>query len=148
MSKIESANYVTPPLGNVTGMRCMANVVVSTAGISQGLSGLFGVGLAEGEYVSIQADGAKVYYRFVANTHATIDAFETGAGNGVAFPLPDGVTHNVIPVAGRVTSTGIATHMDFNVLQAKVASGGVQTCHVRLYRNIAPGRDAGSLKGF
>lgn len=152
-SKEAAAAFITPPLANNEAMKCCANIVVSNAGVSQSMTGIFGGTWSDGEYVTVQADGAKIYWRMSNHTVNNIDAFETGVGNGIAFPLADGAMMSFVPVGGRMVGSGIsvtagfATTARFDFLQARVASGGVATAYLRLYRNVGPGKDAGSLKG-
>jgi hypothetical protein len=146
MSFDEIGAYVTPPIQNVSGLACIGNLCVSNAGVVQGLSAWYGASLGQGQYIVLQSDGGKCYYRLDCNADGTIDAFATGVGPDVAWPLPDGAMSPMIPIAGRLNATGVATVMNFNFLRARTASGGVATMYLRVYRNILPGRDAGSLK--
>jgi hypothetical protein len=140
----EAANIIAP-LRNATGlhMKAQANIVVSNAGVSQGLSGLFGRAVGDGHFLTLQADGAKVYVQFAADSSGTIDAFATGNGPTICYPIPDGVSMPVVPIGGREVGTGVATTVRYNFINAKVASGGVATGYLRLYlSSLAPGQNA------
>lgn len=151
-SKEAQAAFITPPLANNEAMKCIARIVVSNAGISQSMTGIFGGTWADGEYVTITADGAKIDWRMANHTVNNIDAFETGVGDGIAYPLADGAMMSFVPVGGRMVGSGISvtagfvTTARFDYLQAKVRSGGVATAYLCLYRNVGPGKDAGSLR--
>lgn len=147
MSYQEIAAFISPPFANVTGLRCLGNIAVSNAGVSQSLSAWYGAALGLGEFLMVQADGAKVYVHFSPNSTTSIDAFATGVGPNLAWPIPDGVTVSVIPGGGRLVGTGIATTMVPHFLHAKVASGGVATAYLRAWRGYGPTRDLGALKG-
>jgi hypothetical protein len=140
------AAMITPPLCNPTGgMKVQANVVVSNAGNTQSLSGLFGGALGAGHFLTVKADGAKVYIKFASNDQGTTDAFATGNGPNVVWPLADGESMSVVPISGReVASGGHATLCNYNFLHARVASGGVATGYLRLYRSsLGPTQDPG-----
>lgn len=137
MSVEYQAAHITPPLKNSAGMVCIANIVCSTAGISQDLSALFGQ-IGGGTFYTIQADGAKVYIAFGVVSGGSIDAFATGVGATVCYPLQDGQQLSYMPLGGREQSTGWATMVRYTQLYAKVASGGVSTAYLRLYRSSTP----------
>ena len=148
VTEYEAANII-PPLENSAAMKSQANIVVSNAGVIQGLSGLFGGTLGDGHFVTIQADGAKIYCKLAPNSAASAggDAFATGSGTGIVYPIPDGVQLSFRPVMGREVATGVATHCRYDFLHLRVASGGVATAYARVYRSsLAPTQDAGVLK--
>lgn len=151
MSKQEDAAYITPPLENSDAMKCIANVLTSTAGTTHSLTGLFGAGYGDA-YLTLQSDGAKIYVKFAGNAQRAGDVGTTGTGSAVMWPIPDGVSMSVFPTWGREVGTGIGltagicTNVRYETLHLKVASGGVATAYMRLYRNVAPGKDGGSLK--
>lgn len=141
------AAMIVPPLENSAGMKSQANVVVSNAGVVVGLSGLFGGSLGQGHFLTIAADGGKLYVKFAPNAAGSIDAFATGNGATIAYPIPDGAEKSFVPIAGRETGTGVATLCVYNQLHIRVASGGVATAFARLHRSsLAPGQDAGEFR--
>jgi hypothetical protein len=142
------AHNITPPLKNSDRMKCIANLVVSTAGITQDLAALFEK-LGAGHYLTVQADGAKVYLAFSANASGSIDAFATGNGDTICWPVPDGVSMPVVPVGGREMASGygVTAVSSYRFVHARVASGGVATGYLRFYRSsFAPNQDAGEFK--
>lgn len=160
------AMNVLLPLKNATGMVAQANLLVGATGIVQNLASLFR-GIQDGHYITAQADGAKVYVAFGANdvgatlliglTGYAIEPGATGAGRQVCFPIPDGVMLPGVPYGGRehgrltghagATTLG-GTFVDgYNFIHARVASGGVPTAYLRLYRSsLAPGQDVREFK--
>jgi hypothetical protein len=145
----EAANLI-PPIMNTTGvaMKSQANLVVSNAGVAQGLSALFGGGLGLGHFVTLEADGAKIDVAFSANSSGSLDAFATGNGPNICFPIPDGTMVPFVPVNGREVSTGVATMCNYDFIHARVRSGGVATAYLRMYRSsLAPNQDAREFKG-
>ena len=144
------ASMVVPPILNTTGMalKSQANIVVSNAGIVQGLSALFGGSLGNGHFLTLQADGAKIFVAFSANASGSLDAFATGNGPNIAFPLADGAMLPVVPIAGREVATGVATLCNYSFVHARVASGGVATGFLRMYRSsLAPNQNASEFTG-
>jgi hypothetical protein len=152
------ADNVLLPFKNSTGMRVIANIPVSNAGIVQNLASLFR-GIQDGHYVTAQADGAKVYVAFGSNdvgqtlliglTGFGIDANATGTAQNVCFPIPDGVMLPGVPYGGReVGSTGSRAPtmvVGYNYVHARVASGGVATAFLRLYRSsLGPNQNPGT----
>ena len=150
-SKQDDAAYLTGPLENSAAMKCQANLVTSNAGTTHSLTALFGAGYSD-SYLVMQADGAKIYMKLAAHGNIAPDAFATGTGSAIVYPLPDGVEKSIYPSWGREVGTGIgltagiATNVRYEVLHLKVASGGVATAFCRVYRNIPPGKDSGALK--
>jgi hypothetical protein len=139
------AAMITPPLMNTTGlvMKSQAAIPVSNAGITQGLSALFGGSLGAGHFLTLQADLGKIYVSFSSNASGSIDANATGNSPNICYPIPDGVAISVVPIGGREVGTGVATTVSYNFLHAKTASGGVATAMLRLYRSsLAPGQNA------
>ena len=154
----EAANII-PPLKNATGMRSQANIVSSSAGGVQNLASLFR-GWDDGHYLTLQADGAKIYVAFGSNevgqtlilglTGYTIDPTVTGNGRQVCFPLPDGVMFPVVPCGGREsgsTGTMSPTLAQYSYLHHRVVSGGVATAYLRVYRSsLGINQDAGFFR--
>lgn len=160
------AHNVLFPMKNATGMRAIANIPVSNAGAVQNLASLFG-GLGNGHFLTVQADGAKTYVAFGSNdvgatllvglTGFGIDANYTGFGPGVCYPIPDGVSLPGVPISGKepgmptghagATGLGATQVAGYNFLHARVASGGVATAFLRLYRSsVAPNQGTGEFK--
>ena len=160
------AHNVLFPMKNATGMRAIANIPVSNAGVVQNLATLFG-NLAAGHYLTVQADGAKTYVAFGSNdvgatllvglTGFGIDANYTGFGPGVCYPIPDGVSLPGVPIGGResgmptghvgATTMGATIVAGYNYLHARLPSGGVATAFLRLYRSsLAPNQGTGEFK--
>lgn len=147
---------VLPPLKNSTSMVSQANIVVGATYLCQDLASLFR-GLDDGHMVTMQADGAKIYVAMGANevgktgivglSMFAIDPGATGVGTQVCFPIPDGVMLPFFPQGGQeLGKSGVFPTMvqNYNVLHARVASGGVATAFLRIYRssmgpNQAPG---------
>jgi len=149
MSLVEyEANNVIPPLKNSDAMKSQACVVVSTAGIVQGLSGLFGNSLGDGHFLTLEADGTKIYVAFSPNSSGSINPAATGNGATICYPIPDGVMMSVRPIAGREVGTGIATMCRYDFLHARVpTTAAVATGYLRIYRSsLAPTQDAGEFR--
>ena len=145
-AEYEAANLIAP-LENSAAMKSQANIVVSNAGVIQGLSGLFGGTLGDGHFITLQADGAKIYCKLASNSAGSTNAFATGNGESIVYPVPDGAQLSFRPVMGREVATGVATHCRYDFLHLRVASGGVATAYVRIYRSsLAPTQDAGVLR--
>lgn len=160
------AHNVLLPLKNSTGMKAQANIAVSNEGVVQCIASLFR-GIQEGHYITAQADGAKIYTAWGSNdvgatlmlglTGHGIDAAFTGTGPGVCFPIPDGVMLPGVPYggieAGRptghvgATTLGMTMVDGYNYIHARVASGGVATAYLRLYRSsLAPNQTPREFK--
>jgi len=154
------AHNVLLPLKNSTAMKDQVNIAVSNAGVVQCLASLFR-GLEDGHYITPQADGGKIYVAFGSNdlgqtlalglTGMAIDAFVTGNGPQVCYPIPDGVMLPGVPYGAReVGSTGTMAPTlvaGYNYVHARVASGGVSTAYLRMYRSsVAPNQDPGVFK--
>ncbi len=148
------------PLKNSTGMRDQANLLVGFSGIVQNIASLFRDASA-GNLYTIQPDGAKVYVAFSSNergltigpglTGFGIDPGVTGTGPQVCFPIPDGVMVPGYLTGGKeVGSTGTLAPTlvsSYNILHARVASGGVSTAYLRIYRSsLGSGQDAGFFR--
>jgi hypothetical protein len=159
------AHNVLLPLKNATGMRAIANIPVSNAGTVQNMASLFGKFQA-GHYITPQADGAKIYVAWGSNdvgatlmlglTGFGIDANFTGTGPGVCYPIPDGVMLPGVPYGGLesgiptghvgATTLGATLVSGYNYVHARVASGGVATAFLRLYRSsLAPNQTPGEF---
>lgn len=134
MVEFEASN-VTPPLKNSGAMKCVANLGVGTSTQTVNLTTLFGA-LSNGHYVTLAADGGKVYIAF-GGTAGTIDETATGVGATVCWPLPDGAQLPVRLLAGKETGTGVSTLVSYNVLHYKGTSG----TYLRVYRSsVAAGQ--------
>lgn len=143
----EAVNVIAP-LENSDAMKSQANLAVSNAsGLRWSLTALFGRSLDQGHYLTIQADGAKLYAKLAPNNASHIDAFATGTGATIGYPIPDGAQITFVPVPGRETGTGVATLAVYDWLHLRTASGGVATAYARVYRSsLAPGQDAGEFR--
>jgi hypothetical protein len=155
------------PLQNATGMKSQANLLVGATGIVQNLASLFG-GLMDGHYLTAQADGGKVYTTWSSNdlgatllvnlTGYAIDPAATGSGRQVCWPIPDGVMLPGVPYGGlekgttsgfgpAATGIGMTLVRGYQFLHARMASGGVATGYLRLYRSsLAPTQDVREFK--
>ncbi len=145
IKEYEAAN-ITPPLQNSPAMKCIGALLADHTARTQDLSAMF-ARLGAGHFLTIQADGAKVYVAFSPNASATaIDERAVGFGDAVCYPIPDGAEKAVIPIGGRVVGSGSATGLDFKHLQYMTGATGV-TGMIRLYRSsLAPNQDAGEFK--
>jgi hypothetical protein len=155
------------PLQNATGMKSQANILVGAGGTVQNLASLFG-GLMDGHYLTAQADGGKVYTTWAAHdvgatlmlglTGHAIDPGAVGAGRQVCWPIPDGVTLPGVPIGGlekgtvsgfgpAATGIGMTLVRGYNFVHARMASGGVSTGYLRLYRSsLGPTQDVREFK--
>lgn len=143
----EAVNIIAP-LENSGAMKSQANLAVSNAsGLRFSLSGLFGRSLDQGHYLTVQADGGKLYVKLSPKEDSHVNAFATGTGEAICYPIPDGAQLSFVPVPGRETGTGVATLMVYDWLHVRVASGGVASAYARVYRSsLAPGQDAGEFR--
>jgi|SRR5882724_1578316 len=139
------ANNVTPPLKNSNAMKCIAVLVYGGATQTQDLTALFGK-LDNGHYLTLQADGGKVYVAF-GTVAGTIDEGQLGTGNNVCFPIADGQQLSVRSGQyGDERATNIATLVNYNILHFKGASGAA-TGYLRMYRSsLSPNQDAGMFR--
>ncbi len=115
-------------------IRCIASILVNTAGGTTDLTTLFGNTLSSHIY-TLQADGAKIYVAFGSEA-GTISESTTGTGETQCWPIPDG---DSLPVrlAGsrRIASGSTATMTYHTVLHHKA----VATATLRIYRSsLAP----------
>lgn len=130
------------PLKNTAAMKAIAAFLCNGTSLSADLTQYFGPGVLGSHYLTIAADGGKLYVALSTNA-ATID--ETAVGNGVtvAWAVPDGRFMRVRPTAGREVATGIATQVSYGVLNYKGNSG----VYVRVYRSsLAETQGAGEFK--
>lgn len=131
------ASNVTPPLKNTTAMRCIAVLHVGPTVTTQDLDLLFGK-LDNSNFITLAADGAKVYVAF-GSSAGTIDDRATSAVGPVTslcWPLTDGEKSPVIPIGGGefYPSGGVATGaVRYNVLHAKTPTG--MSGYLRIYRS-------------
>lgn len=145
LKEYEAANPLLP-FKNSTNMKALANIVTSNAGTITDLYTLFR-GLDEGHFLTIQADGAKIYAALGGLPADSINAFQTGTQNQVCYPIADGQTVVGANYAGREVSTGFATMINYRYLYLKVASGGVATAYARLQRSsLGPNDNPGAFK--
>lgn len=141
--ELQSANII-PPYRNSTGLASQANVMVGAASQAINLSDYFG-GLSEGHFLTLQADGAKVYVAIGSNTVGSISETVAGAGSSVCFPIADGAQLPMRIVGGREMGTGYATQVQYAsgiIIWAKLATGGASGW-LRMYRS-----SVGSTQGI
>jgi hypothetical protein len=101
------------------------------------LSDYFGA-LGAGHYITLEADGAKVYIATASNNVGSINEQDQGSGVGVCFPIPDGQQLPIRILGGRELGTGYATQVQYAsgiILHAKLALSGVATGFLRMYRS-------------
>jgi hypothetical protein len=141
-NKEYEAFNVTPPLINSSAMKCVANFLADHTARSQGLASIFKE-LGSGHYLTVQADGAKVYVGFGrTGTNESISEIATGNGSQICWPVPDGTMLPISPIAGHEVATGIATLCTYDYLHYMTGATGV-TSYVRIYRSsIAPGQSS------
>lgn len=146
IKEYEAAN-ITPPLQNSNAMKCIGCLLADHTARSQDLSAMFRQ-LEDGHFLTIQADGAKIYVAFSPNTASTaIDERAVGMGPDVCYPIPDGVEKPIVPVGGQVVASGYGTTgLNFKVLQYMTGATGV-TGYIRFYRSsLAPNQGPGEFK--
>lgn len=136
------AHNITPPLANSAAMKCIGNLLADHTARSQYLPSLFGR-LGAGHYLTIQADGAKIYVAMSPGASpVSIDERAVGNGNTLCWPVPDGTVLPIVPIGGREQATGIATLVMYDYLHYMTGATGV-TAHVRFYRSsLGPGQDS------
>jgi hypothetical protein len=125
------------PYKNTSGLASEAAVLITQNSQAINLSDYFG-GLSAGHYITLQADGAKVYVAAAANSVGTINEQDQGAGVGVCWPIPDGQQLPVRILGGRELGTGYATQVQYAsgiILHAKLALSGVATGFLRMFRS-------------
>lgn len=135
--ELESANIIAP-YRNSTGLGGQANIMVGAASQAINLSDYFG-GLGEGHFLTLEADGAKVYVAIGSNNVGSISETAVGAAKEVCFPIPDGTQLPMRIVGGREMGTGYATNVQYAsgiILWAKLATGG-SSGWLRMYRSSA-----------
>lgn len=143
------AYNVIAPYKNSTGLVSQAAVVVSQTSQAINLSDYFG-GLGAGHFITLEADGAKIYVAVASNSVGTINEQEQGGGVGVCFPIPDGQQLPMRILGGREMGTGYATFVQYAtgvIIHAKLALSGVATGFLRMYRSsVDETQGVGQLK--
>jgi hypothetical protein len=138
MSGIATESFnIIPPYRNSTGLASQANIVVGPTSKAINLSDFFG-GLDKGHFITVQADGAKLYIAIGSNDIGAIDQDAQGAGPSVCFPVADGAQLPMRILGGREVGTGYATMVQYAsgvILWAKTASSGTATGFLRIYRS-------------
>jgi streptogramin lyase len=144
LREFEAANLLLP-LKNTDAMKAIACIAVDSTSRSVDLSTYFAQ-LAAGHFLTLIADGAKIYVALGENASGTIDDTATGTANTACVPIPDGsALHGVGPIGGRTVATGIATHVEFKHLKYKTPAG--VSGFLRIYRSsLGPTQDAGEFK--
>jgi hypothetical protein len=144
--EFQAANII-PPYRNSTGLASQANVMVGAASQAINLSDYFG-GLGEGHFITLEADGAKVYVAIGSNSIGVINEAAV-SGKEVCFPIPDGSQLPMRIVGGREMGTGYATNVQYAsgiIVFAKLATGGASGW-LRMYRSsVASTQGLGQLK--
>lgn len=149
-SQVEyEALNVVPPMRNATGIRGIANVVVSTTSQDINLADHFG-NIGAGHYFTFQADGAKIYVAFGPGAGAINDQ-EQGAGSGVCFPIADGQSLPVRLLGGNLRTPAYGSQVAYATqmlvgsgyfVKAKLALSGASTGFLRIYRSsVGPDQD-------
>lgn len=134
--EFEAYNLIAP-YRNTTGLASQAAVVIGQASQSINLSDYFG-SLGAGHFVTLQADGAKIYVQLASNTVGTLNEQDQGAGVGVAWPIPDGQQLPMRIIGGHEMGTGYATQVQYAsgiIIKAKLALSGAATGFLRMYRS-------------
>jgi hypothetical protein len=138
MAKLAFQAYnVLPPYRNSSGLASQANVVVSQTSQAINLSDYFG-GLGAGHFITLEADGGKMYVAIGSNNVGTIDEQAQGVGSSVCFPIPDGQQLPMRILGGREVGTGYATYVNYAsgiIIFAKMMISGVATGYLRIYRS-------------
>jgi hypothetical protein len=138
MSSIATEAYnIIPPYRNSTGLASQVNIVVSQTSQAINLSDYFG-SLGAGHFITLEADGGKMYVSLAANSVGTIDEMAQGVGSSVCFPIPDGQQLPMRILGGRELGTGYATNVQYGsgvILFAKMPISGVATGYLRIYRS-------------
>lgn len=132
----EAYNLIAP-YRNTTGLASQAAVIVTQASQNINLSDYFGA-LDAGHFVTLQADGGKVYIQLHSSSTGSIDEQEQGGGVGVCWPIPDGQQLPMRIISGRQLGTGYATAVSYAsgvIIKAKLALSGVATGFLRMYKS-------------
>lgn len=138
MAKLAFQAYnVLPPYRNSTGLASQANVVVTQTSQAINLSDYFG-NLGAGHFITLEADGGKVYVAIGSNNVGVIDEMAQGVGSQVSFPIPDGQQLPMRILGGRELGTGYTTNVQYAsgiIIFAKLPISGVATGYLRMYRS-------------
>ena len=138
------ANNVTPPLKNSVAMKCIAVLIYGPTTQTVDLTTLFGK-LDDGHYLTLRADGGKVYVAFGSSADS-IDEAAVGNGITAAWPISDGESLPVRPIYGEERATGVATLATYNILHYKGPTGAA-TGFLRMYRSsLSQNQDAGMFR--
>lgn len=141
--KERGAYAINLPLQNSDRMKCIAVLVATTTAASQDLSALF-ADLEGGNFITLAADGGKVYVALGASSGTAISELTTSTGNAACWPLPDGKDIAGIPLGGREVASGYGvTNVFYKYLHYKVAAGG-DTAYLRVYRSSTTNNNPGA----
>lgn len=118
MSQREYAySNITFPIANSPNMLGQFAVAASTTPTYVDLKSAM-PGIEDGTYLSVQADGGKIFVALGSVPTASIQlATSVGTGVNVAYPIPDGVTERWSVPAGVERGSGIHTSIDLRYLQ-------------------------------
>lgn len=142
MGKEKAAYAINLPFQNSDRMKCIAVLVATTTAAVQDLTALF-EGLEEGNFLTLVADGGKVYVALGGGNGTPISELTTGTGNAACWPLHDGKDIAGIPLGGREVASGFGvTNVFYKYLHYKVAAGG-STTYLRVFRSSTTNNDPG-----
>ena len=99
------AYNLNPPYQGSTGLAAQANFVVSQTARWIDLSQYFGK-LDAGHYLTVQADGAKIYIAVSPHDKQTIADNAIGTLPAVCYPIPDGQSLPFVVHGGRTVGSG------------------------------------------
>lgn len=140
MGKEKQAYAINLPFQNSDRMKCIAVLVASSTAAVQDLSELFGE-LDSGNYLTLVADGGKVYVALGGASTPAVSSTATGTSNQAAWPLPDGKDVAGIPLQGREVASGFGVT---NVFYKYLHYQGSTTCYLRVYRSSTTNQDPGA----
>lgn len=142
MGKEKQAYAINLPLQNSDRMKCIAVLTATTTAAAQDLTQLFAE-LDSGNFLTLVADGGKVYVALGASSGTAISELTTSTGNAACWPLHDGKDIAGIPLGGREVASGYGvTNVFYKYLHYKVAAGG-NTTYLRVYRSSTTNNDPG-----
>lgn len=140
MGKEKSAYTINLPLQNSDRMKCIAVLQATTTAAVQDLTQLFDE-LGSGNFLTLVADGGKVYVALGGNSTPAISSTATGSGNTVCVPIADGKDIAGIPLSGREVASGFGVT---NVFYKNLHYQGSTTCYLRVYRSSTVNNDPGA----
>lgn len=139
--KEKAAFDINLPLHNSNEMKCIAVIAVTDAAAVQDLSSLFS-NLDTPDFLTLIADGTKIYIAFAGTDATSIDRTSTGTNNAACWPIPDGTYISGNLPSGREVYTNLgATLTNFYRLHHRAASG--TSGFLRVYRSSHQDHDVG-----